>query len=159
VVEITILGDTGWKGADAKAGAGTHVGTMRCALALYSPRQGNRPGALDVLVGPARVLNFTPCKALQEIDVRNAGELGGKFPRASSCAPIGQTTSADPFLTRSIRFVGERAMAVDMEWPDLPWILRRRQRRALPRSRRILPIQGFAGSRRGAVEYIFNLNL
>ena len=83
VVEITILGRHGVEGRETrKLVLGTHVGTHADAPLHFIPQgKGIDQVPLDVLVGPARVLNFTPCQPLRNSPV---GPVG-----ASTSAPSG----------------------------------------------------------------------
>ena len=84
VVEITILGRHGVEGRETrKLVLGTHVGTHADAPLHFIPKaKGIDQVPLDVLVGAARVLNFTPCRPLQQIDVADLMEkIGGKGNR------------------------------------------------------------------------------
>ncbi len=83
VVEITILGRHGVEGRETrKLVLGSHVGTHADAPLHFIPKgKGIDQVPLDVLVGPARVVNFTPCQPLHEIDVPQLKEkLDGKVP-------------------------------------------------------------------------------
>ncbi len=132
VVEITILGRHGVEGRETrKLVLGTHVGTHADAPLHFIPQgKGIDQVPLDVLVGPARVLNFTPCKALQEIDVPQLQEkLGGKVPariilRTDWSDHFGQMPfyTQYPFLSeKAAQWLvdnGVRLIAMDTPSPD-----------------------------------------
>jgi len=83
VVEITILGRHGIEGRETrKLVLGTHIGTHADAPRHFIPNgKGIDEVPLDVLVGPAQVLNFTPAQPLQEIDVPHLqAKLGSNVP-------------------------------------------------------------------------------
>jgi arylformamidase len=71
VVEITILGRHGIEGRETrKIVLGTHVGTHADAPRHFIPNGGTIDNVpLDVLIGPATVVDFTGCAPLQEITV------------------------------------------------------------------------------------------
>jgi arylformamidase len=71
VVEITILGRHGIEGRETrKIVLGTHVGTHADAPRHFIPNGGTIDNVpLDVLIGPATVVDFTGCTPLQEITV------------------------------------------------------------------------------------------
>lgn len=84
VVEIGILGRHGVEGRETrKITLGTHTGTHTDAPLHFIPNgRGIDEVPLDVLVGPATLLNFTPCQPLQEIDVPHLkAKLGGAVPQ------------------------------------------------------------------------------
>ena len=134
VVEITILGRHGVEGRETrKLVLGTHVGTHADAPLHFIPKgKGIDQVPLDVLVGPARVLNFTPCKALQEIDVAHLQEkLGAKVPsrivlRTDWSEHFGTMPfyTQYPFLTENaakwLVDNGVRLIAMDTPSPDNP---------------------------------------
>lgn len=83
VVEITILGRHGIEGRETrKLVLGTHTGTHTDAPLHFIPKgRGIDQVPLEVLVGPALVLNFSPCRPMQEIDVPDLErKIGGKAP-------------------------------------------------------------------------------
>jgi len=83
VVEISILGRHGVEGRETrKVVLGTHTGTHADAPLHFIPKgKGIDEVSLDILIGPATVLNFSPCQPLQEIDVPHlTGKLGGNVP-------------------------------------------------------------------------------
>lgn len=83
VVEVTILGRHGIEGRETrKLVLGTHIGTHADAPRHFIPNGGTIDEIpLDVLIGPATVVDFTGCAALQEIGVADiAQKLGGKAP-------------------------------------------------------------------------------
>jgi arylformamidase len=134
VVEITILGRHGVEGRETrKVVLGTHVGTHADAPLHFIPKgKGIDQVPLDVLVGPARVLNFTPCAPLQEIDVPQLKEkLGGKVPeriilRTDWSEHFGQMPfyTQYPFLSENaaqwLVENGVRLIAMDFPSPDNP---------------------------------------
>ncbi|MGA2389083.1 MAG: cyclase family protein [Candidatus Sulfotelmatobacter sp.] len=71
VVEISILGRHGIEGRETrKIVLGTHVGTHADAPRHFIPNGGTIDNVpLDVLIGPATVVDFTGCAPLQEITV------------------------------------------------------------------------------------------
>ena len=84
VVEISILGRHGVEGRETrKITLGTHTGTHTDAPLHFIPKgRGIDEVPLDVLVGPATVLSFTPCQPLQEIDVPHLkAKLAGAVPQ------------------------------------------------------------------------------
>jgi kynurenine formamidase len=134
VVEITILGRHGVEGRETrKLVLGTHVGTHADAPLHFIPKgKGIDQVPLDVLVGPARVLNFTPCQPLQVIDVPQLQEkLGGEVPariilRTDWSERFGQMPfyTQYPFLSENAaRWLvenGVRLIAMDTPSPDNP---------------------------------------
>src|SRR5208282_3421440 len=83
VVEITILGRHGIEGRETrKIVLGTHIGTHADAPRHFIPNGRTIDEVpLDVLIGPATVVDFTGCQALQSIDVAQLKEkLGDKIP-------------------------------------------------------------------------------
>jgi len=83
VVEITILGRHGIEGRETrKIVLGTHIGTHADAPRHFIPNGRTIDEVpLDVLVGPATVVDFTGCQALQSIDVADLEQkIGGKVP-------------------------------------------------------------------------------
>jgi arylformamidase len=134
VVEITILGRHGVEGRETrKLVLGTHVGTHADAPLHFIPKgKGIDQVPLDVLVGPARVLNFTPCQPLQVIDVPQLKEkIGGKVPpriilRTDWSEHFGQLSfyTQYPFLSEDaaqwLVENGVRLIAMDTPSPDNP---------------------------------------
>jgi arylformamidase len=134
VVEITILGRHGVEGRETrKVVLGTHVGTHADAPLHFIPQgKGIDQVPLDVLVGPARVLNFTPCQPLHEIDVPQLQEkIGGKVPmriilRTDWSEHFGTMPfyTHYPFLTENaaqwLVDNGVRLIAMDFPSPDNP---------------------------------------
>jgi kynurenine formamidase len=134
VVEITILGCHGAEGRETrKLVLGTHVGTHADAPLHFIPKaKGIDQVPLDVLVGPARVLNFTPCQPLQEIDVPQLqAKLGGQVPariilRTDWSEHFGQMPfyTQYPFLSENaaqwLVENGVRLIAMDTPSPDNP---------------------------------------
>lgn len=134
VVEITILGRHGVEGRETrKLGLGTHVGTHADAPLHFIPKgKGIDQVPLGVLVGPARVLNFTPCQPLQEIGIPQLkAKLGGKVPeriilRTDWSEYFGQMPfyTQYPFLSEdAARWLvenGVRLIAMDTPSPDNP---------------------------------------
>jgi len=83
VVEITILGRHGIEGRETrKLVLGTHIGTHTDAPRHFIPNGKTIDEvSLDVLIGPAMVVDFTGCRALQEIHVSDLKQkLGDKIP-------------------------------------------------------------------------------
>jgi len=83
VVEITVLGRHGIEGRETRRLVlGTHTGTHTDAPLHFVPQgRGIDEASLDILIGPATVVNFSPCSPLQEIDVHHLqAKLGGKVP-------------------------------------------------------------------------------
>jgi arylformamidase len=83
VVEITILGRHGVEGRETrKIVLGTHVGTHADAPRHFIPNGRTIDEVpLDVLIGPATVVDFTGCGALQSIDVADLKQkLGDRAP-------------------------------------------------------------------------------
>jgi len=134
VVEITILGRHGVEGRETrKLVLGTHVGTHADAPLHFIPKaKGIDQVPLDVLVGAARVLNFTPCQPLQVIDVPQLQEkLGGRVPariilRTDWSEHFGQMPfyTQYPFLSENaaqwLVENGVRLIAMDTPSPDNP---------------------------------------
>jgi len=83
VVEITILGRHGIEGRETrKVVLGTHIGTHADAPRHFIPNGKTIDEvSLDVLIGPATVVDFTGCQALQEIGVVDLKQkLGDNIP-------------------------------------------------------------------------------
>jgi arylformamidase len=83
VVEITILGRHGVEGRETrKLVLGTHIGTHADAPRHFIPNGATIDEVpLDVLIGPARVADFSGCEPLHEIGVAELNlKLGGKVP-------------------------------------------------------------------------------
>lgn len=84
VVEVTMLGRHGIEGRETrKVAMGTHTGTHADAPRHFIPDGGSIDEIpLDVLIGPATVVDFTDCRPLQEINAADIqGKLRGKVPR------------------------------------------------------------------------------
>jgi arylformamidase len=135
VVEITILGRHGVEGRETrKLVLGTHIGTHADAPRHFVPNgKGIDQVGLDVLVGPARVLNFAPCQPLHEIDVPELKEKlgGGDVPsrlilRTDWSEHFGQMPfyTQYPFLSENaakwLVERGVRLIAMDSPSPDNP---------------------------------------
>jgi len=134
VAEITILGRHGVEGRETrKLVLGTHIGTHADAPRHFIPQgKGIDQVPLDVLVGPAKILNFTPCHPLQEIDVPDLeAKLGGKVPsriilRTDWSEHFGQMPfyTQYPFLSENaakwLVEKGVRLIAMDTPSPDNP---------------------------------------
>lgn len=134
VVEITILGRHDIEGRETrKLLLGTHIGTHADAPRHFIPRgKGIDQVPLDVLVGPAQVLDFTPCQPLQEIDIPHLEEkLGGKNPmriilRTDWSRYFGKMPfyAEYPFLSEKaaewLAQRGVRLIAMDTPSPDNP---------------------------------------
>jgi arylformamidase len=134
VVEITILGRHGVEGRETrKLVLGTHVGTHADAPLHFIPRgKGIDQVPLDVLVGPARVLNFAPCQPLQMIDVADLKQKisGSVPPRIILRTDWSEHFGTMPFYTQ-YPFLSENAaqwlvdngvrlLAMDFPSPDNP---------------------------------------
>jgi len=134
VVEISILGRHGVEGRETrKLVLGTHIGTHADAPRHFIPQgKGIDQVPLDVLVGPAQVLNFTPCQPLQVIDIPHLEtKLGGRSParivlRTDWSEYFGQMPfyTQYPFLSENAAkwLVGKgvRLIAMDTPSPDNP---------------------------------------
>ena len=134
VVEISILGRHGVEGRETrKLVLGTHIGTHADAPRHFIPQgKGIDQVPLDVLVGPAQVLNFTPCQPLQVIDIPHLEtKLGGRSParivlRTDWSEYFGQMPfyTQYPFLSEDAAkwLVGKgvRLIAMDTPSPDNP---------------------------------------
>jgi arylformamidase len=84
VVEITILGRHGVEGRETrKLVLGTHIGTHADAPRHFVPGGSTIDEIpLDVLIGPATVVDFTDCRPLQQIDMLDLqNKLGEKVPQ------------------------------------------------------------------------------
>jgi arylformamidase len=134
VVEITILGRHGIEGRETrKVVLGTHIGTH-----VDAPRHFIRGGKtidevpLDVLMGPAALVDFTGCRPLQEFDVADLKQkLGEKIlPRLilrtgwSEYFGNMKFYNEYPFLSESaaqwLVEKGVRLIAMDTPSPDNP---------------------------------------
>lgn len=134
VVEITILGRHGVEGRETrKLVLGTHVGTHADAPRHFVPQgKGIDQVSLDVLVGPAQVLNFAPCEPLYEIDVPELTEkIAGPVPprlilRTDWSEHFGHMSfyTQYPFLSENaaqwLVENGVRLIAMDFPSPDNP---------------------------------------
>lgn len=134
VVEISILGRHGVEGRETrKLVLGTHIGTHADAPRHFVPQgKGIDQVPLDVLVGPAKIMNFIPCRPLQEIDVPDLeARLGGKVPsriilRTDWSEHFGQMPfyTQYPFLSENaakwLVEKGVRLIAMDTPSPDNP---------------------------------------
>ena len=142
VVEITILGRHGVEGRETrKVVLGTHVGTHADAPLHFIPHgKGIDQVPLDVLVGPARVLDFTPCPPLYQIGIPQLQEKLGVQPggKADPKLPERIILRTDwsehlgtmrfyneyPFLSEdAAKWLvenGVRLIAMDMPSPDNP---------------------------------------
>jgi arylformamidase len=134
VVEITILGRHGIEGRETrKLLLGTHIGTHADAPRHFIPQgKGIDQVPLDVLVGPAQVLDFTPCQPLQEIDIPDLeARLRGAAPtriilRTDWSRYFGEMPfyTQYPFLSeRAAQWLvekGVRLIAMDTPSPDNP---------------------------------------
>lgn len=134
VVEVTILGRHGIEGRETrKILLGTHTGTH-----VDAPRHFVPGGTaideipLDILIGPATVLDFSGCRSLQEFDVADLKErLGANVPvrlvlRTGWSEHFGAMKFYDeyPFLSENAaRWLvenGVRLIAMDTPSPDNP---------------------------------------
>jgi kynurenine formamidase len=134
VVEITILGRHGIEGRETrKLVLGTHIGTHADAPRHFVPGGSTVDEIpLDVLIGPATVLDFSHCRPLQEIDVADIeSKLGAGVPQRL----ILRTGWSDyfgemkfykqyPFLSEKAAIwlvqKGVRLIAMDTPSPDNP---------------------------------------
>jgi arylformamidase len=134
VVEITILGRHGIEGRETrKIVLGTHIGTHADAPRHFIPNGRTIDEvSLDILVGPAMVVNFVPCKPLQVIDVADLkAKLGNKVPtrlvlRTDWSEHFGQMAFYNdyPFFSEAAATWmvenGVRLIAMDTPSPDNP---------------------------------------
>lgn len=134
VVEITILGRHGIEGRETrKLLLGTHIGTHADAPRHFIPGGGSIDEIpLDVLIGPATVLDFTGCRPLQEIDTPDLEQkLGDKVSprlilRTGWSQYFGNLKFYDqyPFFSEgAARWLvekGVRLIAMDTPSPDNP---------------------------------------
>jgi arylformamidase len=134
VVEISILGRHGVEGRETrKLVLGTHTGTHTDAPLHFIPNgKGIDQVPLETLVGEAKVVNFAPAKANQEIDVAALKEkLSGKIPtrlilRTDWSDHFGEMTYYNnyPFFSQdAARWLmdgGCRLIAMDTPSPDNP---------------------------------------
>jgi kynurenine formamidase len=134
VVEFTILGRHGIEGRETrKLVLGTHTGThMDAPLHFIENGASIDQAALDLFVGRASVLDFTPCKPLQKIDI---ADLERRMPNGVPPRIILQTDWSEhfgrlkyyneyPFLSESaakwLVEKGVRLIAMDTPSPDNP---------------------------------------
>ena len=134
VVEVTILGRHGIEGRETrKIVLGTHIGTHADAPRHFIPNGRTIDEVpLDILVGPATVVNFSPCRALQVIDVPDLkAKLGNKVParlilRTDWSEYFGQMAFYNeyPFFSEAAATWmvenGVRLIAMDTPSPDNP---------------------------------------
>ncbi|MGA3347999.1 MAG: cyclase family protein [Candidatus Sulfotelmatobacter sp.] len=134
VVEITILGRHGIEGRETrKIVLGTHIGTHADAPRHFVPNGGTIDEIpLDVLIGPATVVDFTDCRPLQEIDVLDLQrKIGDKIParlilRTGWSEYFGNLKFYNeyPFFSESaakwLVEYGVRLIAMDTPSPDNP---------------------------------------
>jgi arylformamidase len=134
VVEITVLGRHGIEGRETRRlGMGTHTGTHTDAPLHFVPRgKGIDEVPLEILIGPATVVNFSPCQPLREIDVRDLElKLGGNVPtrlvlRTDWSDYFGQMAfyTQYPFFSENaakwLVDMGVRLIAMDTPSPDNP---------------------------------------
>jgi kynurenine formamidase len=112
---------------------GTHTGTHTDAPLHFVPHgRGIDEVPPEILIGPATVLNFSPCVPLQEIDVHHLEQkLDGKLParlvlRTDWSDYFGQMTfyTQYPFLSEAaakwLVDKGVRLIAMDTPSPDNP---------------------------------------
>jgi arylformamidase len=134
VVEISILGRHGIEGRETrKIVLGTHIGTHADAPRHFIP-QGRTIDdvSLDILIGPATVVNFAPCRPLQVIDIADLkAKLGDKIPtrlvlRTDWSEHFGQMAFYNeyPFFSEAAATWmvenGVRLIAMDTPSPDNP---------------------------------------
>jgi kynurenine formamidase len=134
VVEITILGRHGIEGRETrKLVLGTHIGTHVDAPRHFIPNGRTIDDvALEILIGPATVIDFTGASPLQEIDVVDLKQkLGGVVPprlilRTGWSEYFGHLKFYNeyPFLSENaaqwLVEQGVRLIAMDTPSPDNP---------------------------------------
>ena len=134
VVEVTVLGRHGIEGRETrKIVLGTHTGTHADAPRHFIPNGGTIDEIpLEILIGPASVADFTDCRALQEIEVKDLQQkLGAKVPprlilRTDWSEHFGKMKFYNeyPFLSQNaaqwLVDQGVRLMAMDTPSPDNP---------------------------------------
>jgi arylformamidase len=134
MVEVTILGRHGIEDRETrKLVLGTHTGTHVDAPRHFVPNGGTVDETpLDVLIGPATILDFTNCRALQEIDTPDLQrQFNGKIPpriilRTGWSEHFGNMKfySEYPFLSETaaqwLVDQGVRLIAMDTPSPDNP---------------------------------------
>src|ERR1700678_963946 len=134
VVEITILGRHGIEGRETrKVVLGTHIGTHADAPRHFIPNgQTIDEIPLDLLIGPATVVDFTGCQPLQPIDIADLEQkLHGKIPaglilRTGWSEYFGNLKFYNeyPFLSENaaqwLVEKGVRLIAMDTPSPDNP---------------------------------------
>ena len=135
VVEITILGRHGIEGRETrKLVLGTHIGTHADAPRHFIPNGTTIDEIpLELLIGPASVVDFTGCRPLQEIDVADLKQrLGEKLPlrlilRTGWSEYFGNMKFYNeyPFLSEKAALWltenGVRLIAMDTPSPDNPF--------------------------------------
>jgi kynurenine formamidase len=134
VVEITILGRHGIEGRETrKVVLGTHIGTHADAPRHFIPNGRTIDEIpLDLLIGPATVLDFTGCSPLTQIDVADIQKrLDDKIPprlilRTGWSEYFGDLNFYNeyPFLSENAAHwlveKGVRLLAMDTPSPDNP---------------------------------------
>jgi kynurenine formamidase len=134
VVEITILGRHGIEGRETrKVVLGTHIGTHADAPRHFIPNGRTIDEIrLDLLIGPATVLDFTGCSPLTQIDVADIQKrLDDKIPprlilRTGWSEYFGDLKFYNeyPFLSENAAHwlveKGVRLLAMDTPSPDNP---------------------------------------
>lgn len=134
VVEVTVLGRHGIEGRETrKIVLGTHTGTHADAPRHFIPNGGTIDEIpLEILIGPASVADFTDCRALQEIEVKDLQQkLGAKVPprlilRTGWSEHFGEMKFYNeyPFLSENaaqwLVDQGVRLIAMDTPSPDNP---------------------------------------
>lgn len=134
VVEVTILGRHGIEGRETrKIVLGTHIGTHADAPRHFIPGGSTIDEIpLEVLIGPATVVDFTGCRPLQEIDIAALEQrLCGNSParlilRTGWSEYFGEMKFYNeyPFLSENAaRWLvekGVRLIAMDTPSPDNP---------------------------------------
>ncbi|MFY9912524.1 MAG: cyclase family protein [Candidatus Sulfotelmatobacter sp.] len=134
VVEVTVLGRHGIEGRETrKIVLGTHTGTHADAPRHFIPNGGTIDEIpLEILIGPASVADFTDCRALQEIEVKDLQQkLGAKVPprlilRTGWSEHFGKMKFYNeyPFLSENaaqwLVDQGVRLIAMDTPSPDNP---------------------------------------
>lgn len=134
VVEITILGRHGVEGRETrKLVLGTHIGTHADAPRHFVPNgRGIDEVPLDILIGPATIVDFPDCAALREIDVADLEQRLGDNPPERIVLRTGWSDyfgtmkfyNQYPFLSESaaqwLVDRGVRLIAMDTPSPDNP---------------------------------------
>lgn len=134
VVEITILGRHGVEGRETrKLVLGTHIGTHADAPRHFVPNgRGIDEVPLEVLIGPATIVDFSGCAPLREIDISDLEpHFKGRVPERiilrtgwSDYFGTMKFYNEYPFLSeRAAQWLvdhGVRLIAMDTPSPDNP---------------------------------------